>query len=258
MHENSKEIDAVGSPDFPAPWIKPSAKTFSSHAQHVACLAKPQPVASINGITLFLPPNVYHPGVGLSSSFLVEAVSNKLLGASVLDLGCGSGYVGISLYRPGMELTLADISDAALASAAENLHRMKITAEVVSSDLFSGLQGRLFDTIFFNPPLFDKAIDHEAEIALCDPDGELLGRFLADVPDYLNPDGKVYFMASNLMNRRVLLHGLKEYQYEIVSSSHCAQSDVSRWVVCASPIRCKKTTGIAHHVNIYELSDEEM
>lgn len=216
-------------------WIEPGAKTYKDHARHVAHLAKPQPPASINDTELFLPPNVYHPGVGLSSRFMVDALWDQSLGASVLDLGCGSGFIGISLYRPGMELVLADISDAALVSAAENLRRSGITAKVVASDLFVALKGKRFDTILFNPPLFDKAIEHEAEVALCDPDGELLGRFLADAPGHLTSQGKIYFTASNLMNRRVLLEGLKRYEYRIVSSSLCPESDVSRWVIRATP-----------------------
>ena len=237
MRKNFHASAQAEAQDFPVAWAEPGPKTFSGHAQHVANLSKPQPPASINGAELFLPPNVYHPGIGLSSRFLVDALLNRPLGDSVLDLGCGSGFIGISLYRSGMALVLADISDAALASAAENLRRMGITAEVVSSDLFLGLGERRFDTILFNPPLLDKSIEHDAEIALCDPNGSLLGRFLADAPDHLTAGRKIYFIASNLMNRGALLSGLEAYRYEIISSSLCAHSDVSRWLVQASPKR---------------------
>jgi 16S rRNA G1207 methylase RsmC len=234
MLDNSIESGVSGIQDFTQGWIQPGQKTYAGHAEHVARLSLPQPPTSINGIELYLPPNVYHPGVGLSSRFLSEAISKKSLGHAVLDLGCGSGFVGISLYRRGMALVLADISDTALASASENLRRVGITAEVRKSDLFCGLQGRRFDSILFNPPLFDKAIEHEAELALCGPHGALLSRFLVDAPRHLNRGGKIYFTASNLMNRRALLNGLKAYHFEILSFTACAQSDVSRWVVCAS------------------------
>jgi methylase of polypeptide subunit release factors len=237
MRNNSNGSAAIETQDFPMPWVTPGPRTFADHAKHVANIAKPQPPASINGVELFLPPNVYHPGVGLSSRFLVEAVANLRLGGSVLDLGCGSGFVGISVYRPGMDLVLADISDPALASAAENLRRTGITAELVSSDLFMGLRGRRFDTILFNPPLFDKVIEHDAEIALCDAHGELLSRFLAGAPDHLTSVGTICFTASNLMNRDALTGGLQAYQFEIISSSLAVQSEVARWVICATPKR---------------------
>ena len=104
------------------------------------------------------------------------------------------------------------------------------------SDLFDSLQGRFFDSILFNPPLFDKDIEtHEAEVALCDPDGKLLKRFLSEAPAHLNSNGKIYFTASNLMNRGVLLEGLRAYRYEVLSSSFCDKSEVARWLLCASP-----------------------
>lgn len=235
MLEHAHESNARGRRYFPQTWVAPGHKTFAGHARHIADLARPQAPASINGVELFLPPDVYHPGLGLSSRFLAEALGGRSLGEAVLDLGCGSGFVGISVYRPGMRLVLADISGAALASASENLRRLDIAAEVAHSDLFLNLQGRRFDTILFNPPLFDKPIEHAVEVALCDPDGALLSRFLAEATAYLKPDGKLYFLASNLMNRRALMAGLEAYAYTVLAATDCAQSDVSRWVICASP-----------------------
>jgi methylase of polypeptide subunit release factors len=228
-----EEILQLDSEEFPAVWIAPNGKTFTGHAKHVASLAKLQPPVSIHGVELYVPPHVYHPGIGLSSRFLVDALCECDLAGTVLDMGCGSGFVGISIHRPGINLVLADVSEAALASASENLRRMDVRAEVVKSDLFKGLHGRNFDAVIFNPPLFDKKIEHEAELALCDPDGELISCFLHDAHDYLTARGKLYFTASNLMNRSALLKGLSAYQYEIIAATHDEQSEVSRWVICA-------------------------
>lgn len=220
-------------------WQEIGPGTFASHAQHVANLSRPQPAATIGDIQLHLPPNVYHPGIGLSSRFLVDGIAAQDLGTSVLDLGCGSGYIGISVYRPGMELTLSDISPSALASASENLRRMSVPGKVVASDLFGSLAGQRFDTILFNPPLFDKPVETQAEVALCDPDGELLARFFIEAPKHLKVDGSIYFVASNLMNRDVLQDGLQHYAHEVVEASCCKESQVWRWLVCARP-RCRK------------------
>ncbi|MFL7964478.1 methyltransferase [Pseudomonas kielensis] len=233
MLEDTIESTKIYPRIFPMDWIEIGPSTFSSHAQHVANLAKPQPAASIGGVELFLPPNVYHPGVGLSSSLLVDALLNENMGRTVLDLGCGSGFVGISLYRQGMDLILADISNASISSTTENLRRIGIPGRVILSDLFSNLKGMRFDTILFNPPLFDKTVEHEAEIALCDPNGDLLTRFLTEAPQHLTSTGCIYFMASNLMNREALLSGLGSYRYRIISSSFSTQSGVSRWIVSA-------------------------
>ncbi len=233
MHQYATESTEAHAQVFPMEWIDIGPITLSSHAQHVADLAKPQPPHSIGDVELFLPPNVYHPGIGLSSSLLVDALLSENIGRTVLDLGCGSGFVGMSLYEQEMDLVLADISTASISSTTENLRRMNIPGRVILSDLFSNLKGMRFDTILFNPPLMDKPVEREAEIALCDPNGDLLTRFLRDAAQHLTPNGCIYFMASNLMNRGALLSGLDSYRYTIVSSSFSTESEVSRWVVSA-------------------------
>ncbi len=62
-------------------------------------------------------------------------------GMRVLDMGCGSGVIGISLalelaqYRP--EVVLADVSEAALSLALENAHALGARVGTYRSDLFS-------------------------------------------------------------------------------------------------------------------------
>ncbi len=71
----------------------------------------------------------------------------------VLDLGTGSGVIGITLAleRPNWQVTLSDISHPALTVAEMNqrLHGTQLTQ--VQSDLFADLEGP-FDLIVTNPP----------------------------------------------------------------------------------------------------------
>ncbi|MGI4847224.1 MAG: methyltransferase [Janthinobacterium lividum] len=235
MQNTSTQDNLIDASALQMQWREIGPKTFASHAEHVANLGSLQPDASIDGITLFLPPNVYHPGIGLSSRFLVDAVLPDAVRGKVLDLGCGSGFVGISVYRPGVDLVLADIADAALQSARENLRRLAIPGQVLASDLFSSFEGQQFDAILFNPPLFDKQVEHAAEIALCDPAGDLLSRFLLQAPHHLSANGAIYFVGSNLMNQRALLDGLQGYHHQIISTSYCRISEVWRWAIRAAP-----------------------
>ncbi|MFA5571306.1 MAG: peptide chain release factor N(5)-glutamine methyltransferase [Sphaerochaetaceae bacterium] len=87
----------------------------------------------------------------------------------VLDLGTGSGILGISIaaLRPLVDLTLSDISFEALAVASQN-SRIILDKEVktVQSSLFEALQKRAFHLIISNPPyLTQKWIaDSSAEV----------------------------------------------------------------------------------------------
>lgn len=76
--------------------------------------------------------------------------------ATILDLCCGSGCLGLSIFRfTGIYLTLADISPDALAVARINAERiMPLRMEHISfiqSDLFDCIVGQ-FDLIVVNPP----------------------------------------------------------------------------------------------------------
>ncbi|MCU0749069.1 MAG: peptide chain release factor N(5)-glutamine methyltransferase [Akkermansiaceae bacterium] len=119
----------------------------------------------------------------------------------VLDMGCGSGVLGLTLAaaRPGWELVLADVSPDALALATENTKRLEITnAQLVESDLFSTINGD-FDGIVANLPYVpesDRAtmareVLHDPALALFSgADGlDLIRKFIPTAYERLRPGG---------------------------------------------------------------------
>lgn len=72
----------------------------------------------------------------------------------VLELGCGSGCVAISLalQRPHAHITAIDCSSAALAVARSNANRLNASVDFLSSDWYAELSGCQFDMIVANPP----------------------------------------------------------------------------------------------------------
>lgn len=89
--------------------------------------------------------------------------------ATVLDLGTGSGAIGIALLRtfPHLEATFSDVSESALGVAKENLRHYDLMsrAHVVHSDLFNALEGMKWDLIVSNPPYIAKR-----ELVLLEPE----------------------------------------------------------------------------------------
>ena len=119
----------------------------------------------------------------------------------VLDMGCGSGVLGLTLAagRPGWDLTLADVSPAALALARENAAALETTnARFVESDLFNALDGE-FDGIVANLPYVPESeratmareVLHDPALALFSgADGlDLIRRFIPDAFQCLKPGG---------------------------------------------------------------------
>lgn len=83
---------------------------------------------------------------------------------NVLDLGTGSGVIGITLAleRPNWQVTLSDISPAALRVAKANQRLHGTNLGQIESDLFAQIDDQ-FDLIVTNPPY----IDHQ-EVGLMD------------------------------------------------------------------------------------------
>jgi len=130
-------------------------------------------------------------------------------GAAILDMGCGSGVIGIALAhhlaaREGARVTLADLSPEALSLARENADRLlpgSSSVTFLESDLFAGLGEARFDLIVANLPYIPRSSETAlSREVLRDPPLALYGgetglevmeRFLAAAPDHLRPGGKI-------------------------------------------------------------------
>ena len=134
---------------------------------------------------------------------LVEFILKSDLPADskVLDMGCGSGVIGLSLAaaRPDWQVTLADVSGDALELAAENAKALETgNATFVQSDLFASIPGT-FGGIVANLPYVPEAdrgslsreVLHDPALALFSGDEglDLIRRFIPEAWDRLEPGG---------------------------------------------------------------------
>lgn len=122
----------------------------------------------------------------------------------VLDLCTGSGCIGIAtaLAFPNAEVDLADISEEALAVAAENVDRFELGDRVAiwQSDLFDAIPAdRQYDLIVSNPPYVDAQdfasmpdeYHHEPELGLVSGDDglDICRRILKEAASRLSDNG---------------------------------------------------------------------
>ncbi len=119
----------------------------------------------------------------------------------VLDMGCGSGVLGLTLAgeRPDWSVTLADVSEDALSLTRENAAALEIpNIRTVHSDLFQHITGT-FDGIAANlpyvpeteRPTLTREVMHDPALALFSgTDGlDLIRRFIPAAFRHLNPGG---------------------------------------------------------------------
>ena len=119
---------------------------------------------SFYGRTFKVNPHVLIPRA--DTEILIEKALSKINAHDlyeILDLGCGTGIIGITiaLERPLSNVTLIDQSDHAIQNTKENQTLLQVTNVMIQkSDWFSALDQTRFDVILSNPPYLEDNDPH--------------------------------------------------------------------------------------------------
>jgi release factor glutamine methyltransferase len=148
--------------------------SIASYDALVARREAREPVAYILGekafrrITLHVDRRVLIPRP--ETEVLVEVGLTLPSGASVVDVGTGSGAVALALKdeRPDLNVVATDVDADALAVARENGERLGLDVEFALGDLLGGVVGE-FDAVLANLPYVPEGSGLEPEIETYEP-----------------------------------------------------------------------------------------
>ena len=165
---------------------------------------------------------VFHPRLFFSSKIFAEYVAAlPLQGKRFLDMGTGSGIIGLVAAKHGARVLAVDINPEAVQLAAENaaLHNASDAMQCRRSDLFAAVEADTrFDYIAFNPPFFaGKAETPEKAAWFAGEAHETITQFLTDAKKHLRKSGRILMILSSLMPLAALDRRFAEIGYAVTA-----------------------------------------
>lgn len=154
--------------------------------------------------------------IDYASLFLVKTFlnTNKRDLNNILDIGCGYGFIGITLSKVlNKHIDMFDINKRAVHLCKMNIDINKVDAKVDESNIYENVVNK-YDLIITNPPIRVGK--------------EILMEFLKGGLERLNKDGELWFVISKDQ-------GAKSVKKELEKISTCELVDKSKgfWVICA-------------------------
>ncbi len=146
--------------------------------------------------------------IDYGSKMLVETFLNSshLKTGDFLDLGCGYGYVGITLSKLlDINMTMVDINKRAIHLTKMNLKNNNVSADVYLSDGFANIS-QAFDVIITNPPIRVGK--------------DILLNLLLDSANHLKDSGELWFVMRKDQGVKSVMKILEEkYICEVMAKS---------------------------------------
>jgi release factor glutamine methyltransferase len=171
------------------------------------------------GFVLSVPPSVFHPKFYRTSAFFARYLDTVEFSAmDVLDIGSGSGILGLVAARKGASVTAVDINAKAVECTRANAARNGLGARVSAgeSDLFDRVSaGKRFDRIIWSPPFYPVSPSGMAEYAWnAGPGYASIARFARSARTYLRPTGAILLLLSTEVDVPTILAFFQEERFE--------------------------------------------
>ncbi len=180
---------------------------------------------AFDGLELVIDPAVHHPGIFKSGIVFARMLAGLDLRArTVLDMGTGSGILGLTAALRGATVVAVDKDPAAVQCATENVRRNRLQTKVsvLGGDLFSTMPNCTFDVILFNPPYYLETTGSFRDTALYGGSSlEIVRKFAESAARYVTPTGYILMIISSDSDVGRFLQIFRDLNYD--ASIHATQ-----------------------------------
>ncbi len=170
---------------------------------------------------------VYPPGE--DSYLLLDSISVEE-GERFLDVGTGTGIIGIHAAMDGAEVTAIDRSEEAVRCAELNARKAGIYMRVLNRDISEmPVGGETFDVMAFNPPyLPESGKEYPMKNALESPmgGGKEAELFVGAAYSMLSGNGRAYLLLSSFTDLSFMKKWQQKLHFEQISRKHIFFEDI--------------------------------
>lgn len=166
---------------------------------------------------------IYSMNISVSKGIFPPLASSKIIlknlpnvkNKIVLDVGCGTGIIGIYCALSGAKKVLSvDINNKAVINTKINIKKNNVEniVNVKKSDLFKNVKGK-YNFIFANLPIDDKSWNLEVSAV------DLMKKFLNNSNKYLKKSGRIYFswFSNSKIEKIIQFLNKKKIKYSTIS-----------------------------------------
>jgi len=162
-----------------------------------------------------VPEGAYSPSE--DSFLMLDAISTiPVEGNKVLDVGTGSGILGLFCALRGASVTITDMDQNSLLHAQKAAKILGVDLEATLSDLFSKVDGQ-FDLILFNPPYLTSTTLEDRMVDGGKKGAEIAMRFLENLQKHLKPEGSALLLVSSQNDPSSLTDQHPEFDFSTVA-----------------------------------------
>lgn len=154
----------------------------------------------INDLDIRVSQKVYAPQFFSDSLWFSKELPIIVGKKSLLEIGTGTGIIGLSCALKGANVVATDISSYAVKNARENFRKYRINARIIKSDIYNDIPRKeKFDFIFWSHP-YNNSNEPVEEILLCsgfDYKYNGLSKYIREAKSHLTSRGKLLLGTGN-------------------------------------------------------------